>query len=63
MNAHDEALLVEALQKREDAIVNGVLAKITSGALDPQFAVQAWLQVAEVRNFRRVILKRDQQRT
>ncbi|HEX5419254.1 MAG TPA: hypothetical protein VFY39_04575 [Gammaproteobacteria bacterium] len=60
LGEHAEALIADVLDKREKAVVNAVLARLNSGeALDPQFAVQQWLALAEQRRLRTALINRS----
>jgi hypothetical protein len=58
LGAHAEALIADVLDKREEAIILGVITKLSSGPLDPQLALQAWIAIAEARSVRRQLIKR-----
>lgn len=64
LGAHAEALIADVLDKREQAIINSVWGKVRSGeTLDPQFAIQQWLALAEARTLRATLLSRSRQET
>lgn len=58
LGEHAEALIADVLDRREQTIINGVIAKLASGTLDPQLAVQSWMAVAEMRSLRRSLINR-----
>lgn len=43
------------LEKREQQIIGEVTTKLTEGPVDPQYAVQQWLAVSEIRRLRRAL--------
>jgi hypothetical protein len=59
LGVHAEALIADSLDKRENAIINSVCAKIPSG-LDPQWAISQWLAINEIRSLRRSLVKRTE---
>lgn len=56
LGAHAEALIADVLDKREDAIINAVRAKLPN--LDPQLALAAWIQLDEARKLRKSLISR-----
>ena len=56
LGVHAEALIADVLDKRESAIINGVLAKLPN--LESQHAIQAWVAIAEARKLRNLLIKR-----
>lgn len=56
LGAHAEALIADVLDKREDAIINSVRAKLPN--LDPQLALAAWIQLDEARKLRKSLISR-----
>lgn len=56
----DEAEGVLGQQERK--IINKVMQKLNSNeVLDPQFAIQQWLELYSVQRFRRVLLQRERE--
>lgn len=52
------------LDAQEHKIIQQVMAKLNSGeTLDPQFAIQQWLELYSVQRFRRVLSQRERQST
>lgn len=58
LGAHAEALIADVLQKREDALMAGALAKLP--ALDPALALNVLIAVNEIRVLRRTLIKRSE---
>ena len=59
LGEHTEALLADVLDKREEALINTVIAKLVGGhTLEPQFAIQAWVSLYEQRALRRTLIQR-----
>lgn len=58
LGAHAEALIADVLDKRESAIINGVLSKLPN--VEPQDALAAWLALGESRKLRSTLIKRAQ---
>jgi hypothetical protein len=56
LGAHAEALIADVLDNREEAIINGVRAKLPN--LDPQLALVAWVQLDEARKLRKSLITR-----
>jgi len=64
LGAHAEALIADVLDKCEEAIINGVWAQVRSGkVLEPQFAIQQWIALAEARTLRATLINRAKQET
>ncbi len=62
LGAHTEALIADVLDKREEGIINSVWSILQSGkTLDPQFAIQQWIALAEARTLRRRLVARTTQ--
>lgn len=60
LGEHAEALLSDVLDKREQAIINSVWSLVRSGkTLDPQFALQQWLALSELRTLRSTLVNRS----
>lgn len=56
LGAHAEALIADVLDKRENAIINGVLSKLPN--VEPQDALAAWIALSESRKLRHTLIKR-----
>jgi hypothetical protein len=62
LGEHAEALIADVLDQREKAIVNIVLFTLSSGKpLEPQVAIQKWLELAEARKLRTALVNRSKQ--
>ncbi len=58
LGAHAEALIADVLDRREEAIISSVRAKLPS--LDPQLALAAWIQLDEARKLRKTLIARTE---
>lgn len=59
LGQHAEALIADVLDKREQAIIASVMASLTEGKLDPQSAMQKWIELIEARRLRQALLRRS----
>lgn len=60
LGEHAEALISDVLDQREKAIINTVLFTLSSGkALEPQVAIQKWIELCEARKLRTTLLNRS----
>ena len=60
LGGHTEALIADVLDAREQSVIKATLVKLGSGTLDPTYAVQQWIVIAEGRKLRSSLLKRSQ---
>lgn len=59
LGEHAESLIADVLDRREEAIINSVHAKLAGGGtLDGQYAIQQWLAIYEQRTLRRTLIQR-----
>ena len=58
LGAHAEALIADVLDRREQAIIAGVISQLPK--LDPQAALAAWITLAEARKLRNSLIKRSE---
>lgn len=63
LGAHAEALIADVLDKREQALIASVLAQLATGVLEPQLAVQKWIELAEGRRLRQTLIRRSKVET
>lgn len=64
LGEYAEALIADVLDKREAAIINTVLAKLNGGhPIEPQFAIQKWIELCEARKLRATLINRTRQET
>lgn len=62
LGAHTEALIADVLDTREEGIIKVMTAKLQSGeVLEPQFAIQQWIAIAEARMLRTRLVQRTNQ--
>lgn len=60
LGEHVERLIADVLDKRESAIINSVWATLSSGkVLEPQVAIQKWVELCEARTLRRTLVQRS----
>lgn len=60
LGEHAEALIADRLEKREESIIKAVVAKLANGPLEPHFAVQQWVALAEARKLRASLVRQTQ---
>lgn len=56
LGEHAERLIADVLDKREEAIINGIRMKLPT--VTPQDALTAWVQLDEARKLRASLIKR-----
>ena len=56
LGEHAEALIADALDHREETIINSTIAKLATG-LDPQAALNAWYSIAAARQLRATLIR------
>lgn len=59
LGAYTEALIADVLTAREESLVKATIATMAVGMLDPAYAVQQWVAIAEVRKLRATLLNRS----
>lgn len=60
LGEHVERLIADVLDKRENAIINTVSHILASGKpLEPQVAIQKWIELFEARKLRSTLVQRS----
>ena len=57
LGEHAEALIADRLQTREEGIIKAMVARLANGPLDPTYAVQQWVALAEGRKLRASLIQ------
>lgn len=60
LGEYADSLIADRLEKREEGIIKAVVARLGSGELDPQYAIQQWIALAEARKLRASLLRQSQ---